>query len=735
MAKLPLSSHPFFVALEEDSLPLGLSVDDSSRKRSLLNGLSLVGIVFLVLLGSLAYYQGGVILATVDFFVAVFLLGLLHLLRVKGCLNLCIYSSISIIFILFMYLFINGGMAGNAFLWSFTFPLITFFLLGTRKGFFVSIIYYVFCLVVLLLDLNTPIAINLYNKAFALRFLPAFAVVILLAFIYELFRENSQKALMKVNEHLEREVIKRTAELQKEVIQKTKAQREAIRAKEGWERTFDAVPDEITILDSEYRIVRANIALAKAVNIPIAELVNTKCYESLDGTLEPPSYCPHTKLLEDRTTQQIDFFDKYTQRYLSVTVSPLYDGQGIFLGSVRVARDITEQRNAQIERDNIREQLRKAEKMEAIGLMAGGVAHDLNNILSGVVSYPEMLLLKLPKHDEYYDHLTFIYDAGMRAAAVVEDLLTVARGVATVRETSSLNNLINEYFVSIDFKNKLSVHPQVNILLELEHKLWTIRCSPVHIQKLLMNLVINAFEAIDSKGNIVISTHNKIVEFHNTAAHLSVGEYVVLTIRDDGTGIAPHDLEKIFEPFYTKKIMGRSGTGLGLAVVWNIANDHKATVNVESDSSGTTFTICFPALSGGKVSAEKDVDIASLFGAGSILVVDDDQTQRKISSQMLEQLGYTVVSVSSGESAIDFFQNNSVDLVLLDMFMEPGMSGYQTYRRIIKINPTQKAIVVSGFSESEEVKATLKLGAGSFVKKPYSMSQIGEAVKYELSGS
>jgi len=724
MANTPLFSSPFL---------FGLVFDDDTRKRSLLNILSLIGTFFLVLLGYHAYVQGGLQLAVIDFSVAGVLVGLLYLLRKKGYLNFCIYCTVSLVFFLYLYLFINGGMAGNAFMWSFTLPLITFLLLGTRKGFFVIAIYYLSCLAVLLLDLNTGLTIDLYTKAFTIRFLASFAVVIIFTFIYELFWENSQKELINLNDQLEQKVAKRTAELQQEVKKTKKAQEEAILAKEEWERTFDAVPDEITILDTDYRVVRGNKAMVKSAKVPLAEFVGLKCHQIVHGTEAPPSCCPYSMLLENHKSHQHDFFDDNTQRYFSVIVSPFYDEQGKFLGAVRVARDITEQKNAQIERNIAREQLRKAEKMEALGLLAGGVAHDLNNILSGVVSYPEMLLHQLSSQDELYEHIQFIYDSGKRAAAVVDDLLTVARGVTTIREVSSLNALIISYFESIEFKNILSFHPDVDVHSELETSPWNIECSPVHIQKMLMNLITNGIEAIDSKGCVHVSTENRIIESNSLIPAIQAGKYVVLTVHDTGTGIAKHDLEKIFEPFYTKKTMGRSGTGLGLAVVWNIVTDHGAILDVSSDGEGTTFTLYFPASAKEKLAPEKDIDIAGLVGTGSVLIVDDEQDQRRIASQMLESLGYSTKSVSCGEAAVEFLQDNSIDLVILDMIMDPGINGRQTYEEIITICPSQKAVIASGFSDSDDVKAALELGAGGYIRKPYSMVQLGQVVKTELS--
>ena len=711
---------------------LGVAFDDETRKRGLLNVLSLVGIIFLVFLGSLAYLQGGVLLASIDLSIASLLTGLLYLLRQKRCLNLCIYGSVGLVFCLFLYLFSTGGVAGNAFLWSYTFPLIVFLLLGTKKGVLVLSLYYVSCLTVLLLDLNTNLAISLYSQDFTLRFLVSFAVVSIFTFVYELFWENSQRVLLNLNDLLEQEVVNRTAIIQEEVTKKTKAQKEATIAKEEWERTFDAVPDQIVILDTNYRVVRANKAMAEASKIPQSEFVGLKCHQIVHGTRAPPLYCPHEKFHSNHNSHEHEYYDGHNQRNFSVTISPFYDDYGKFLGAVRVARDITEHKKAQTERNMVREQLRKAEKMEAIGLMAGGVAHDLNNILSGVVSYPEILLHQLSSEDEIYEHIKFIHDSGKRAAAVVDDLLTVARGVATVREVSCLNDLITSYLESIEFKNLLSLHPDVVVDLNLEAKSCYINCSPVHIQKMLMNLITNGIEAINSKGSVQVSTENRTFDQDSIVTAVDAGKYVVLTVHDTGIGIAKHDLEKIFEPFYTKKAMGRSGTGLGLAVVWNIVTDHNATVNVSSDSKGTAFTTYFPATLKEKPVPAKDNDIADLIGKGNVLIVDDEKDQCRIASQMLESLGYSTKSVSSGEESVEFLKNNSVDLVILDMIMGTGINGRQTYEEIIKICPTQKAVIVSGFSESDDVKASLKLGAGGYIKKPYSMVQLGMLVQSEL---
>ena len=214
--------------------------------------------------------------------------------------------------------------------------------------------------------------------------------------------------------------------------------------------------------------------------------------------------------------------------------------------------------------------------MESLGLLAGGVAHDLNNILSGIVSYPELLLLDLPEDSKFRKPIETIQASGHRAAAVVEDLLTVARGVATTKEPLNLNDLIGDYLHSPEFNKLKQFHPTVSIKTNLDSDLLNVSGSHVHIRKAVMNLVSNASEAIEDSGNVTISTMNRYIDRPLRGYDdVNIGEYVVLSVSDDGSGISSDDLERIFEPFYTKKVMGRSGTGLGLAVAWNVVQDHQ----------------------------------------------------------------------------------------------------------------------------------------------------------------
>jgi len=249
-----------------------------------------------------------------------------------------------------------------------------------------------------------------------------------------------------------------------------------------------------------------------------------------------------------------------------------------------------------------------------------------------------------------------------------------------------------------------------------------------------MNLIVNASEAIEGKGTVTVSTMNRYLdEPLKGYEDVRIGEYVLLSISDDGSGISPQDLDRVFEPFYTKKVMGRSGTGLGLAVVWNSMLDHNGYINVKSSEKGTVFELYFPTTREEVAAEEEEIPVAEYQGHGEkILVVDDEERQREIANGILTRLGYNAETVSSGEEAIEYVKEHPVDLILLDMVMPKGINGRKTYEEIIKIRPGQKAIIASGYAKTKEVDRAQDLGAGKYIKKPYTLGKVGVAVKEEL---
>lgn len=400
--------------------------------------------------------------------------------------------------------------------------------------------------------------------------------------------------------------------------------------------------------------------------------------------------------------------------------------ENVCVGARLLVIDITE-------RERLEQQLNRDQKMKAIGLMAGGVAHDLNNILSGIVSYPELLLLKMAEDDPLRRPLAMIQKAGLEASKVVADLLTVARGSRGDTEIVDPNALIREYLDSPDFSEMRSRFPLVEYSFTSAPDLLMLSCSAIHVRKCVMNLVINGFEAIPGKGMVRITTENVPPE-EIQARDLDLPRdkrYLRITVSDTGKGIKETELEHIFEPFYSKKMMGRSGTGLGLTVVWNTVRDHGGITRVTSSERGTTFELILPAKAGEPPSP---ADSRIFRGLGEeVLVIDDEPRQREIATTMLRLIGYRVTTAATGRKALAHLAANPVDLVILDMIMGSGQpSGRQIYEKILAIRPGQKALIASGFAEDDDVRQTLAMGAAAFVAKPYTLASMSRAVHVTL---
>ncbi len=503
---------------------------------------------------------------------------------------------------------------------------------------------------------------------------------------------------------------------------------------------LDHIPNIIFVKDAkELRFVMFNKAGEKITGIPACKVIGKSDFEIFQQPeaqrfRQIDSEVLGNKKLVDIPEESL-LNPELGLRILHTQKLPLLDKQGVATHLIGISEDITEVKHTAKENAALEKQLQQAQKMKAIGLMAGGVAHDLNNILAAITGYPELIMKKLPEDSELRKPLSIVRDAGRRAAAIVADLLTVAKGAATARVPVNLNEIIQEYLNSPEYLKLVKGYPDVSIENALETDLPLISASPIHINKTIMNLVNNAAEAIENKGIIAISTTSVTIAIEETNNQLpSPGEFVQLRITDSGTGITKDDLEHIFDPFYTKKTLGRSGTGLGLAVVWNTVQDHNGRIFVESSPQGTTFRLYFPlANDTDRVSAPTETG-ADLNGTGEqVLVVDDEPHMRDIACQMLEACGYRATAVGSGEEAIDFVRHQHPELILIDMLMPPGLNGKETYIEILKENPRQKAVIISGFSESNDVKEALAAGAHSFIYKPYSLEQLARVVKEALS--
>ena len=403
----------------------------------------------------------------------------------------------------------------------------------------------------------------------------------------------------------------------------------------------------------------------------------------------------------------------------------------------RLRKEIIERKHTEEENKSLQAQLQRAQKMEAIGTLAGGVAHDLNNILVGLVSYPELVLMEIPQNNPLRNSILTIQKSGEKVAAIVQDLLTLSRRELNITEVLNLNTIITEYLNSPEYHRLASGHPDIQLETRLEKNLLNVLGSPIHLSKTIMNLVSNAIDAMPVGGKITLSTENRYVDAPIKGYdQIRKGDYIILTISDTGIGISLEDMDKIFEPFYTKKALGKNGTGLGMTVVWGTVKDHEGYIDVQSEEGkGTQFVLYLPVTRKELHIEKSPLSIEEYLGNGKkVLVVDDDEFQREIASKMLSKLGYCVSCASSGEKAIDYMKGNTTDLLILDMIMDPGMDGLETYKQILKIHPGQKAIITSGFSETDRVLEAQKLGVGAYIRKPYILEKIGLAVRNQLTG-
>ena len=508
-------------------------------------------------------------------------------------------------------------------------------------------------------------------------------------------------------------------------------------SKEYVDNIIKSMIDALIVVSPDRKIIRCNGAACKLLGYQEKEMVG----QPIEMVFGEESTNDHSGIGDVFARGFVNNTEKAYLRKDGREVPVLFsasimrDRNKRIQGMVCVAQDITARKRSEKEKKELEAQLQRAQQMEAIGTLAGGVAHDLNNVLSGIVSYPDLLLMQIPEDSPLREPVLTMQSSAKKAATIVNDLLTMARRGVPTTEVVDLNDVISQYLKSPEYEKLRSYHPGVEVEKRLEGELLNASGSPVHFAKTVMNLVSNAAEAITDEGKIFISTENRTIDKPIKGYdRVEVGDYITLTVSDTGTGISSEDLGRIFEPFYTKKVMGRSGTGLGMAVVWGTIEDHKGYIDVEStEGKGTTFTLYFPATREETAKDRAPLPMEDYRGNGqSVLVVDDVKEQREIEVTMLTTLGYEAQAVSSGEEAGEYLRENTADLIVLDMIMDPGIDGLDTYKRITEIHPGQRAIIASGFSETERVREARRLGAKTYINKPYTLEEIGIAVKNEL---
>jgi PAS domain S-box-containing protein len=413
---------------------------------------------------------------------------------------------------------------------------------------------------------------------------------------------------------------------------------------------------------------------------------------------------------------------RYAALELSASVIKNSDGQAV--GFRGVLRDVSERKQTEEERRKLESQLQMAQKMESIGTLAGGIAHDFNNILMGIQGNASLMLLKIDSSHPNFEKAKNIERYVQNGTELTKQLLGFARRGKYNVKTTDLNDTIEKSSALFArTKKEIQVHTR------LASDIWSVEIDRGQIDQALLNLYINAGQAMPDGGDLYLETENVELD-HNYVKPYKVepGKYVKITVADTGFGIDKANRKRIFEPFFTTKEMGR-GTGLGLASVYGIIKNHGGYINVYSEiNQGTTFTIYLPA-SEKTVLAEKESTAPIMKGTGTILLIDDEDMIIDTGEQLLKELGYSVLIARSGSDAIEVYKHNhkTIDLVVMDMIM-PGMGGGDAFDRLKEINPEAKVLLSSGYSINGQATKIIERGCDGFIQKPFNMKQLSEKI-------
>lgn len=496
-------------------------------------------------------------------------------------------------------------------------------------------------------------------------------------------------------------------------------------AKEDWERTFNSINDPVSILDADLKVLQVNAAATKLLGLPLESILGRHCHELFQCPAPACPECPAVGVLATRLPATAEGKCGPNETVFEVTVSPVTDDQQRVTHFVHVIRDLSERKKLEAE-------LRQAQKMEAVGTLAGGIAHDFNNILMVIQCYTEMLKTRpgLPNED-----LEAILEATRRGSTLAKQLLVFSRKGAAVsrKQPVNLNELVRNVIKMLEkgLPKMVSLHPR------LPGNLRPVLANPEQIEQILMNLAVNAAHAMPAGGKLSFETRNftPTPDFLRLHPGLKPGDCVQLTVADTGHGMDRRTMEHIYEPFFTTKKVGE-GTGLGLAVVFGIVQDHAGAITCESEVGlGTAFTVCLPAASqpGSGPQLAIDGGTPQPRGTETILVVDDEMSICLLLGRYLKALGYTVITAYDGEMALEKYKTADCrpHAVILDLGM-PKMSGWTCLEELRKFDPRVKVMIGTGYGGDNLETEARNRGAAGLLIKPYQLADFGKILRHIL---
>lgn len=510
---------------------------------------------------------------------------------------------------------------------------------------------------------------------------------------------------------------------------------EIISEKTFWLTTFNKSPDIIYIVNKEYKIIKANEQFFSTFHISPENLENFHCYDIVHKTTTIADYCHHKKVLNELKSMTHEAFSPELKKWFYITIAPLIDNTNNLMGTLHILKDITPLKKSQEEKLHIERKLLQTQKLESLGILAGGVAHDFNNFLMGILGNAELALMKrdeLPS--DVIKNLETIKKITEKAANLTQQMLAYSGKGKFLLKEIELNSFLKDIFDLI----KVSIPKKAVIHLNLDtSKQLFIKGDPGQIEQVIMNLIINAGEALDSKeGLITISTGRQWCDkkyFSETidaiSNDLSEGDYVFFEVTDTGIGMDKETMAKIFEPFFTTKFTGR---GLGLSAIQGIVRGHNGAIRVYSEKGkGTSFKIIFPAVQKTENIAHEMKEMEKILNInGCVMVVDDEYMVREATNKMLELMGLKTILGKDGKEALSIFKerHDDIAIVLLDLTM-PGLNGDEVFRELKKIKPDVKVILMSGYNDQETSQRLVGRGITAFIQKPFSYEKLKEKIE------